>query len=90
MRTASRAAACGRRLFEIEPHRFHAARFRVTWLTQDLHADGIARRRDDVASVGSYAKGKDALYTTRQADFVRHEEKARAALRVISAKKASE
>jgi hypothetical protein len=27
-----------------------------------------------------YAKGKDALYTTRQADFVRHGGKARAAL----------
>jgi hypothetical protein len=26
-----------------------------------------------------YAKGKDALFTTRQADFVKHEEDARAA-----------
>jgi hypothetical protein len=28
-----------------------------------------------------FAKGKDALYTRRQADFVRHEESARASLK---------
>jgi hypothetical protein len=37
-----------------------------------------------------YAKGKDALYTTRQADFLRLEEHARSALRAFQATREGE
>lgn len=57
----------------------------LTWTIEQLQGDGGWKEAVIAWSVCAsihreYAKGKDPLFKTRQADFVRHEGAARAAL----------